>query len=72
VQFESGEPEMMTKAEKDRLEAGELLGQVRLACQITCQNDMSVTPLMPAENQPHWNGDTGPAPQESITPTPEW
>ena len=72
VKFISGEPQSMTKAEKERLEAAGLEGQARLSCQIIFEHDMSLTPLMTAENQPQWNDDTGPTPKESITPEPEW
>lgn len=72
VQFESGEPSKMTQAEKERLTSANLLGEARLACQILVEQDMSVKPLMTAENQPQWNGDNGPTPKEEITPEPEW
>ena len=72
VEFEEGEPEQMTKAEFERLQAADLYGKVRLACQITCDHDMSVRPVMTDQNQPNWGGDTGPAPKEQITPEPEW
>src|SRR5260370_24486239 len=41
VEFISGEPEMMTKAEKDVLAARGLTG-VRLRCQVLCGHDMTV------------------------------
>src|SRR6185436_15693337 len=41
VEFVSGEPEMMTVAEKSVLAARGLSG-VRLSCQILCDRDMSV------------------------------
>ena len=41
VEFVSGEPDKMTKAEKDLLAARGLAG-VRLSCQILCDHDMSV------------------------------
>ena len=41
VEFIAGEPEMMTKAEKDVLAARGLTG-VRLSCQILCDHDMTV------------------------------
>lgn len=72
VKFLSGEPEQMTQAEYDRLNAAGLYGEFRLACQITCQHDMSVQTIMTAETQPQWNGDTGPAPATHITPEPAW
>lgn len=72
VEFLAGEPETMTQAEYDRLQARGLFGKVRLACQILCDHDMAVHPVMTAENQPQWDGDTGPAPSPDITPEPEW
>src|SRR5215211_7740981 len=41
VEFVSGEPEQMTQAEKAVLAARGLSG-VRLSCQITCEQDMTV------------------------------
>src|ERR1700709_2445880 len=41
VQFVAGEPEKMTRAEKDVLAARGLTG-VRLSCQILCDHDMTV------------------------------
>src|SRR3954463_12471626 len=40
VEFISGEPQRMTKAEKIRLEERALTG-VRLSCQIVCDHDMT-------------------------------
>lgn len=70
VEFESGEPERMTKAEKGKLREKELYGQVRLSCQIPVDRDMRVKPLMLGSEQ-GWP-DTGPEPATEITPTPEW
>src|SRR6187397_3689565 len=42
VEFVAGEPDQMTVAEKNVLEARGLLGTVRLSCQITCDRDMTV------------------------------
>ena len=41
VEFISGEPEQITAAEKSKLEERGLTG-MRLACQITCEQDMTV------------------------------
>lgn len=68
VEFISGEPETMTQAEFERLQARGLYGQARLSCQIVCDRDMEVKPLVTAETNPAWNGDTGPAPETSVTP----
>ncbi|MBL8046267.1 MAG: (2Fe-2S)-binding protein [Anaerolineales bacterium] len=70
VEFQAGEPTTMTQAEYAKLKERELLGQVRLACQCVCEQDMSVTPLQTAETMPQWNGDTGPAPAPTVTPDP--
>ena len=70
VEFLSGEPEMMTKAEYAVLEARGLLGQFRLSCQIVCDHDMSVRPGMTLENQ-GWK-DTGPPPEPTVTPEARW
>jgi ferredoxin len=72
VRFEQGEPEQMTKAEYERLNDSGLYGQARLSCQIIFDHDMSLSPLVTAEGKPEWQGDTGPAPEEFITPEPEW
>ena len=69
VEFIAGEPTRMTKAEKERLEARGLTG-VRLSCQILCDHDMAVKPVM------HLAGsgrpDPGPTPEQTITPPAEW
>jgi ferredoxin len=72
VEFVSGEPGTMTAAEYHRLVDRGLFGQVRLSCQIVCGHDMSVKPVMFAENQPQWNGDTGPAPEPTVQPEAVW
>lgn len=71
VEFEAGEPDVMTKAEYERLTGRGLFGQVRLSCQIECDRDMSVKPLITLENEPNWQ-DTGPEPEETVTPEAEW
>jgi ferredoxin len=72
VVFEEGEPKDMTVAEFTKLSSSELLGEVRLSCQIVCEHDMKFRPVMTAENQPDWNGDTGPTPEPTVTPEPIW
>lgn len=69
VQFVSGEPSKMTKAEKLKLEERGLTG-VRLSCQIQCEHDMTVRAISRLEGS--GRPDPGPAPQESITPPPQW
>lgn len=70
VVFEEGEPDRMTQAEHDRLEARGLLGEVRLSCQILCDHDMTVEAvyLFPESDLE----DPGPRPEEHITPEPVW
>lgn len=70
VVFHEGEPEKMTKAELERLEKGDLLGRVRLSCQILCDNDMTVTPVNRLSESDL--DDPGPTPEDHITPNPEW
>jgi ferredoxin len=66
VEITAGEPDTMTKAEYAKLKEKELLGQVRLACQLTCSQDMVLTAPMVLENQ-NWT-DTGPQPAETVMP----
>lgn len=70
VEVEEGEPERMTQAEKSKLEEKDLLGKVRLSCQIPVDRDMRVRPLMLAAAE-GWS-DSGPVPEDDITPEPEW
>jgi ferredoxin len=70
VQFEAGEPERMTVAEYDRLREKELLGRVRLSCQIACDHDMRVRPIMTLRES--GLDDAGPEPEAAITPPPAW
>jgi ferredoxin len=72
VEFVNGEPETMTRAEFEKLTERGLFGQARLSCQIVCDHDMSVNVLMTADNQPQWNGDTGPTPETEVTPEAKW
>jgi ferredoxin len=72
VQFEQGEPQVMTVAEHAKLHQAGLFGKARLSCQIVCEQDMSLTPLMTAENQPEWEDDTGPTPEPNVTPEATW
>jgi len=71
VEFQAGEPDTMTKAEYAILSTRELLGQVRLSCQIVCDHDMSVQPVMTKDKQPAWDT-TGPAPETTVTPEAAW
>lgn len=70
VEFIAGEPSRMTVAERDKLAEKKLLGQVRLACQILCDHDMIVRPLMTLASS--GLPDPGSTPEIQITPAPEW
>ena len=69
VEFIDGEPTRMTLAEKERLEAKGLSG-VRLSCQITCEQDMTVRAIsrLAGSGRP----DPGKTPEPTIQPPPEW
>jgi len=69
VEFVSGEPAKMTRAEKERLEAKGLTG-VRLSCQLLCDHDMTVRAIsrLTGSGRP----DAGPPPEREITPPAEW
>ena len=69
VEFVEGEPERMTVAERDVLQARELSG-VRLSCQILCDHDMSVRAISRLEGS--GRKDAGGEPAAAIEPTPEW
>ena len=73
VEFVSGEPSEMTRAEFLKLGLG-TLGQApptyRLSCQIMCSQDMVVESLMTLENQ-NWS-DTGPQLAEEVEPEAMW
>ena len=66
----TGEPDTMTAAEKHVLNARGLTG-VRLSCQIICDHDMTVRAHQPPRGQ---RDDlmSGPTPQPTIQPPPEW
>ena len=70
VEFLEGEPEQMTRAELDVLQSRDPLGQARLSCQVVCDHDMEVRPLMTVTSM----GLDGPGakPGPGITPPPEW
>ena len=70
VEFSDGEPERMTVAERNKLTDKGLLGQVRLSCQILCDHDMTMRPLMTLSTSDA--DDPGPEPHSEITPEPEW
>jgi ferredoxin len=69
VEFISGEPEVMTVAERTVLAAKGVTG-VRLSCQILCDHDMTVRAIsrLTGSGRP----DPGRTPEPTIQPTPEW
>lgn len=69
IEFVSGEPAAMTKAEQTRLAEKGLTG-VRLSCQITCDQDMTVRAIsrFAGSGRP----DPGKTPEPTIQPPPEW
>ena len=70
VTFEDGEPEVMTEAEHDKLTDIDQFGEMRLACQIVVDRDMTVEPLMTVSDQ-GWD-DAGPEPDVEVKPEAEW
>lgn len=70
VAFRAGEPTTMTAAERERLEARDLLGKARLSCQIRCEHDMRLEVLQRLSESDL--DDAGPRPNDSITPLPIW
>ena len=70
VEFIAGEPERMTLAEKQLLEARGLAG-VRLSCQIECDQDMTVRATSRLEGS--GRADAGRRPTDGLEPQPvEW
>ena len=69
VEFVSGEPTKMTKAEQTRMAEKGLTG-VRLSCQIQCEHDMTVRAIsrLAGSGRP----DPGQTPEPTIQPPPEW
>ena len=67
VEFVAGEPDKITKAEKDLLAARGLEG-VRLSCQILCEGDMAVRCISRLEGS--GRADAGGRPAEEIQPQP--
>ncbi|HET9358887.1 MAG TPA: 2Fe-2S iron-sulfur cluster-binding protein [Vicinamibacterales bacterium] len=69
VEFISGEPPRMTKAEQVRMSERGLTG-VRLSCQIECNHDMTVRAVsrLTGSGRP----DAGSTPLPTIQPPPEW
>ncbi|NBC16767.1 MAG: 2Fe-2S iron-sulfur cluster binding domain-containing protein [Bacteroidetes bacterium] len=70
VTFTEGEPTVMTRAEYEKLKDRDLLGEVRLSCQIVVDRPMAVTPLMKVEEM-GWD-DPGPDLAPTVEPEAEW
>jgi len=70
VQFQEGEPGVMTEAEYEKLHDIDQFGKMRLACQIVVDRDMAIEPLMTVGDQ-GWD-DAGPDPSITVEPEPEW
>ena len=69
VEFVNGEPEAMTEAEKNVLQAKGVEG-VRLSCQIACNTDMTVKVISRLEGS--GRADAGKRPADEIVPEPVW
>ena len=67
VEFQKGEPQRMTVAERDVLSARGL-SDIRLSCQILCEHDMMVRAISRFEGS--GRKDSGPRPAEEIHPQP--
>lgn len=70
VRFEEGEPEVMTRAEYEKLKQMNQLGKIRLSCQIVLDRPMHVKPLMRVSER-GWD-DPGPTPAEEVEPEAAW
>ncbi len=70
VEVLEGDPEDMTQAEQMLLEMRDLLGEVRLSCQILCEDDMKVRVVYTVSGT--GAKDAGGKPEEEITPEPVW
>lgn len=70
VVVHAGEPDTMTKAELEKLKEKESVGLFRLSCQILCDHDMTVEPLMHISSSNY--EDAGKRPQDTVTPDAEW
>ena len=69
VEFVDGEPQQMTVAERDVLQARGLTG-VRLSCQILCDHDMAVRAISRLAGS--GRKDAGSQPAAEIVPPPVW
>lgn len=69
VEFVSGEPVLMSEAERNLLKARGLTG-VRLSCQLLCEDDMTVRCVSRLAGSGRKNA--GPRPGDAIEPAPTW
>lgn len=69
VQFVSGEPDKITVAERDLL-AARGLKDIRLSCQIACEQDMTVRVISRLEGS--GRKDAGSPVNPDIQPPPQW
>ena len=70
VEVLSGDSDMYTEAEYEKLKQRDLLGSYRLSCQLVCGQDMEVNAIMTLESQ-GWT-DTGPELDDNVVPAAEW
>jgi ferredoxin len=70
VEFIEGEPEDMTQAELMALQMRDLVGKMRLSCQILVEEDMKVKPGLTVSGS--GANSAGGKPEEEITPEPVW
>ena len=70
VVVHGGEPTKMTEAELKKLSEQDKVGEYRLSCQIPCNQDMTVEPLMSLEST--GLDDRGNRPKDTITPEAVW
>jgi ferredoxin len=70
VEFQEGQPDTMTEAEFNKLHDKGLYGTHRLSCQIVCDHNMAVHPVMTLQSE-SWT-DTGPTPEPTVTPEAVW
>ena len=70
VHFTDGEPDVMTRPEYEKLKERDLLGEVRLSCQVAVDRDMGVEVLMRVQDM-GWD-DPGPEPAAGVEPEAEW
>ena len=70
VAISEGEPDKMTQAELKKLQDQNNLGKFRLSCQILCDHDMTVEPLLRLSEEKL--DSPGNRPRDEITPEAEW